>query len=186
MGQNVFRFGFVLLAFIALTSCSGSGGRNVNSSVREVPDPCKLLTLDEVRNIAPEVTTATAVDTIEFRPLKSHPAGAAVKTCAWQNAANVNQVLLTTKMASPDPVEPALKNLMAQSGARVIAVPTAGPDAAAVFNGSDTTETLGMIVAQNSATLLDLRPLGSISNEKSPRFVTAATAVKTALERAGK
>lgn len=176
MNQRSFLFALLAFFLATLAGCAA----------REVPDPCKLMTVEEIRRIAPDVTSSRAVDPVDFRAVESPAQGAAIKTCVWRNGSDVNQVLLTSKAAGPDPVEPALKKLLGSAGARVIAVPAVGPDAAAAFYGSGKTETLGTLIAQNGDVFLDLRPLGTVGGEKSPQFAAAAALVKTALDRSKK
>lgn len=174
----LFRFVLAAFFFATLTGCG-----------REVPDPCKLVTIDEVRSIAPEVTYSKAVDSVDFKAPGSPAEGASIKTCVWRNASDVDQVLLTSKAAAnPDgnTLEEQLKRLLRANSARVVGIPSIGQDAAAAFYGSGNNEVTAIIVAQNGQVYLDLRPIGVAFGEKSSRFAAAAALMKTALDRSTK
>ena len=175
--MNRSLFGFVLATFL-FAAFPGCGVK--------IPDPCTLVTIEEMRAIAPDVTYAKPVDPLTFQPTESQAENAGIKSCVWRNAADKDQVLLTSKAGNSDPVEPALKNLLKVSTARVVAVPSIGPNAAAAFYGSGEGEILAILIAQEGKVFLDLRPLGVVGAEKSARFAAAASLVKRALERGSK
>src|SRR5687768_15438514 len=121
-----------------------------------IPDPCTLVTIEEVRAIAPDVTYSKPVDPASFKEMGDVAEGASIKTCVWRNASNKDQVLLTSKAAGSDSVEPALRKLFNPSHAKVVAVPSIGPDAAAAFYGSGEGEILAILAAQNEKIFLDM------------------------------
>ena len=174
MNGSLFRFALAVFFFATLPGCG-----------KEVPDPCKLVTIEEVRSIAPEVAHSKAVDSVAFKTLESPAAGASVKTCVWRNASDVDQVLLTSKAAAdPDgTLEAQLKRLLGANSARVVAVPSIGQDAAAAFYGSGNSEIMAIIVAQNGQVYLELRPIGIAFGEKSPEFAATTALMKTAFDR---
>ncbi len=175
MAQIIYRnvLQFTLVAFVAAT-VAGCATNAV------IPDPCSLITLDEIRRIAPEAASANALD--------NDTEGSKIRTCVWKNNSGADQIRLTSKAADGSPVEAALKALMrTQPAVRVAAVPSVGPDAAAAFSGSGDGEIMTILIAQNEQVFLDLRPQGAgVRGEKSQGFAIAASLLKTALERGKK
>ncbi len=177
MSRIIYRNAFcVVMATFIAAAIPGCGKNSV-----AIPDPCALVTIDEIRRVAPDAASAIVAET----PVE----GGTIKTCVWKNGAGVDQIRLVSKAAdNSSPVEAALKAIMRnQPAVRVAAVPSVGPDAAAAFSGSGDGEIMTILVAQNDKVFLDLRPQASgIRGEKSPGFAAIAALMKTALDRSKK
>ena len=154
--------------YLALIMTYGCSEKTVN--------PCDLLTLEEVRKIAPDAQAS------EYHPASTSKSKDN-ELCLWNNGGDRNVFMLFYYTSSNVSPKELITSAM-PSGSRIVDVTNVGDSAVAGFIDDDasSTNSLRMFSAQSKNHMIGVRVQG-VPDENSDTFTTLKEIVNKALSR---